>query len=384
MLCRTGRGLFHGGAMIAVVAPQPVAWMQQVCALARQRFGTQVAILAPWSLAIPSAASDGSLTGLRALSARFGAKFATRLAFVRRRMQPAGDAAIVRAGAGWLGVEALSLAYGHNDAARAWHTRFGLRVLADAWAAKRILSLMQRNRLHAVIAPTWAAQRVFAIARAAQAATVLIEDYPQLRRLNQDLDALAVIHTDAMLARRVRASTAMIVRQEQEQVLATERWSRAMWDPTVQALGASTGARHIAAGPPATLHARATQPAAAVPFRVLLAGPPLARNGSFEALAMLTQHPSMQLYILHGEAGEPAALLSHARVTRVQAGAIPWHRIDAVIAPAWCETARPELAEAIGHQIPVWATLCAAAHLPDGAWQLLDRGAVPFAAERCL
>lgn len=327
--------------MTLVLAPQPVSWLKTVVDYAQATWSGSVRVAAPWYVEAPTAFR--------------------RSAFLQRRMPALGEAVV--SAPGWPALEAAAQAWAGARADRQWRARMATRALADRWAAARLHRLATNG---VVIAPSLAAWRIFAAARARRLRTVLIQDYPALRALAEDLDRVAEAYPDSALARRFRPTTAMIVRQESEWELADEILPRQRWDCDV-ALAWGRSAAAVRGGAPGSFRT------------VLLAGPALARSGAHQALAAVERDPNLLLHVRAGDAIEPTALQTHPRVVvrGGLAGPEALDDMDAVIAPAWCESHAPELSWAVARGLPVWATPKAGAHLPPGSWYSLEIGEVP-------
>ena len=323
--------------MIVIVAPEPAAWPARLAALAGE-IDPDVRVFAPW--AIPD------LAPLRPL--------ARRVAFVRRRLARQRCQNVL----GWPLAELALSAWIGERADRRLRALFLRRAAVDRLAAAR---LPRVGDLRAVIAPAGAAERTFAAAARAGARTLLVDDLPSLRQLQEDLDGAALRHPDCRFLRRFRAGPAVLARQEVEWALADRILVRGAFARAVRTAAGVAAPRLIdwpdplpAAGPRE----------AARPTRALLAGLAAARHGTCEALALLDSRPDLELVVRAGEGLEPAGLIEHPRVRCARAGELA--RLDGiglVVAPSWCESYPDEVARAASHGVPVIGTVRAAGHL---------------------
>ncbi len=329
--------------MIAIIAPEPAAWPSRVAALAAA-LDPDVRIFAPW--AIPD------LAPLRALS--------RRVAFLRRRLTSQRCDTVP----GWPIAELALSAWIGERADRRLRALFLRRAAVDRLAATRIAGA---GDLRAVIAPAGAAERSFAAAARAGARTILLDDLPSLRQLQEDLDRAACRHPDCRFLRRFRAGPSVLARQEVEWAMADHILIRGAFARAVRAAAGVSPHRLI--DWPDPLPAASAPPAAAArPTRALLAGLAAARHGTCEALALLETRPDLELVVRAGEGLEPAGLLAHPRVSRASAAELS--RLDGiglVIAPSWCESYPDELARAVSHGVPVTSTVRAAGFLDLGS-----------------
>jgi hypothetical protein len=243
------------------------------------------------------------------------------------------------------------------------------RLLVRA-AVDRAVARLLPGDLRAVVAPSGGALACFAVAARRGAATVLVQDLPLLRQLHADLDEAARRHPTCALLRRYRAPADHVVRQEREQVLAGRILARGLF-AAEQLLAAGRRVRPLAGGawpepPPAAgpgaagRRAPAGRAGAAGP-RVLLAGPPCGRSGVMEALAAVAALPGAELLVRASDAVEPAGLLGWPMVRLARASELrDLAGVDAVIAPALCESHPPEVPRAVALGVPVVATRRAA------------------------
>ncbi|MBU8899315.1 hypothetical protein DRW03_04760 [Corallococcus sp. H22C18031201] len=340
-----------------VILPEPGEWVAHLPELLG-RGGAAARVLAPWALpGLPSSLVPASLR-----------------AAVRRRQPEVPQLSQVVSVPGWTALEAGLRAWGSTPQARL-RARFAVRQ-----GISRLAALRPPASLTRVVAPSLAAREVFVAARARGARCVLVEDLPNLRALHADLDEAFARHPEEHFLRNHRASARDVARQEAERLLADEIWVR----------GDFAREQLLRAGLPAErtreLHPRAEafdSPREDSPaghrvthlHRVaLLAGPALARMGAPEALAALEARPEWTLWVRPSEDSD-LMRLEHPRVrvvTRQQQQALDG--VDAVLAPAWCESHPPELARAITRGIPVIATDRAAGFLPC---RTVPRGNVP-------
>jgi hypothetical protein len=306
-------------AAVAIICPEPVAWLAAVRT-------PGAAVLAPWAIG-------------RAPPAWVPPRARTFLA--RRHLEGAVGLPP------WPAAEALMRAWTGTRTERVLRARLEVRRLADRWAARWI----ERHRPAEVVAPSGAAWRSFAAAKAVGARTRLIEDLPDVRGLHADLDRAARTHPECRFLRNYRAPSWFMVRQEAERVLADR----------LDVRGQHAWNERVRAGVPAERLARLRLP---VPRwtrtgdgtgRVLLAGLAAARHGSVEALAAIDAAPHLTLLVRLGEGAEPAALRSHPRVRPDDGGPV-----DLVICPSWVESYPPEIEAAAAAGTPVWCTARAA------------------------
>lgn len=298
--------------MIMVVASEPAGWLDPLLA----RLENPV-LLAPW-----------------ALPARLPGRFLGRRYRPGARWQP-----------GWTAVEAALALWSRGRTDRQMEARFQLRALTDAWASRMLPPGVEQ-----VYAPSCAAWRTFARARKLGAQTILVEDLPSLRELQDDLDRAAARHPDCRFLRRYRADRGRLVRQESERALSHRLLLRGLHARALRGRGEEL------AGP-------APSPMRREAGRLCLAGLATGRNGSNEALALLERLPGLELEVQAGEGLEPAGLLAHPRV-RARQGAPAG---ELVLAPAWCESYPPEVGAALAAGLPVigtrqaagWSTLTA-------------------------
>ncbi len=326
--------------MIAVVAPEPAAWLAPVVEAAL--LAGRVVVFAPWAL--PSALA-------RLAPSRF-APALQRRTLTLAPFQPTH---------GWFAVEALARLWSRDRTDREMLARFALRRAAGELAARWL-----PRDCDAVIAPSLASRNTFATAARRNVATLLVEDVPSLRALHADLDAASARHPGASFLTRFRASPAVIAEQEAERVLA--RYSLVRGHFSRDLLGGASDT--VLDVPSVGVVHRAREARGHGPRRVLLAGLAAARHGTFEVLDAVRRLP-VELLVRAGEGTEPRDLLSRPRVrssTREERETLAG--VDVVVAPSWCESHAPEVALAAAMGVPVVATR-RGARLVD-----LDRGGV--------
>ena len=322
--------------MIVIVAPEPAAWPARVAALAGE-IDPDVRIFAPWALP--------DLAPLRPLSRRVG--------FVRRRLSRQRCQNVP----GWPLAELALSAWIGQRADRRLRALFLRRAAVDRLAAAR---LARAGDLRAVIAPAGAAERTFAAASRAGARTLLVDDLPSLRQLQEDLDGAAERHPDCRFLRRFRAGPAVLARQEVEWALADRILVRGAFARAVRAAAGVAAARLVDWPDPLPVNCprNAGPRTAGHPTRVLLAGLAAARHGTCEALALVDSRPDLELVVRAGEGLEPAGLLDHPRVHSAGAGELS--RLDGiglVVAPSWCESYPDEVSRAVSNGVPVLGTV---------------------------
>jgi hypothetical protein len=343
--------------VIAIVAPEPAAWVLPIAEAAAAH--EPVWLFAPFAL--PAAPA--------LLPARW------RAGWQRRYLELDAE---IREVLAWPALEAGVRLWTAGQADRLIRARMRTRALVDALASR---ALPREARM--VIAPAFSARRTFATALRRDVTRVLVSDFPHLRRLHADLDLAARAHPTSRFLRRHRASASEIAHQEAEQVLANTILMRGRFahEQLVSAghspnrLVPLQDASSIFGGPPRAAPPRVPSPLGPV-RRVLLAGLATARNGSNEALATLEQAPELTLLIRPGEGLEPKALLAHPRVRIATAAERALENVDAVLAPAWCESYPEELGRAVARGLPVIATARAAGWLPVDSFHEVQPGDV--------
>jgi len=252
--------------------------------------------------------------------------------------------------------ERVLCALAGTDAGRRMTARFAARLGADAWAARTLT-----NAVDEVTAPTCGALATFAEARRRGIRTVLTHDLPLLRVMHADLDRAALVHPGCAFLHRYRAPAALVARQEAEYVLSDVICVRGHF--AREALMA----RGIAAARIQAVPSPAFEPRVLAPRRVghdpvlLLAGLATARNGTMEVRAALAAQPRWTAVVRTGEGLDPPDLLRHPRIRAASRAELEHlEGIDAVVAPAWCESHAPEIARAVRQGVPVVATRRAA------------------------
>jgi hypothetical protein len=276
-----------------------------------------------------------------------------------------------------LAFRAAQRAWARGDAGRRLRGRFAWRRVVDHLAARALPA-----GASLVVAPSGAAERTFAVARARGVPTLLVHDLPVIRRLHDDLDAAARRHPDAPFLRRFRAPARDVARQEAERVLADRIVVRGEYARQALMAAGVPEARLVPSGDAPIAPRRA---ACAGAKRVLLAGLATTRSGTREALAALGRR-RVELLVGAGEGLDPPDLLARRGVrptTRGESATLAG--VDAVVAPAWCESYPPEVALAAARGVPVIATARAAGHVDlaragaevapgdvDGLWAALE------------
>lgn len=332
--------------VVAIVAPEPAAWLVPVIEVALAV--GPVRVLAPW-------ATRAGLPGW--LPARL------RAFWQRRTLAVDGLEAPVTV-PGWALGEGALRAWAGARADRKLAARFGLRALVDRVAARWLAS--RGRNVRALFAPSCAAQHGLAVAARQGAAGFLIEDLPDIRGLHADLDAAARAHPGCAFLQRYRASRAVIVRQEAERALAGTLLVRGLHARHERERAGHDPARVLALpeiGAP-DAGARERMRASVAPAgrkQVLLAGLAAARHGTMEALAAVAARPHVTLLVFPGEGMEPADLLAHPQVAVAGEDQRRHLRdVDQVLAPAWCEAYLDAVAAAGAMGVPVVATQRAA------------------------
>ncbi|MFT7623198.1 MAG: hypothetical protein ACI9WU_002377 [Myxococcota bacterium] len=246
-----------------------------------------------------------------------------------------------------------------NLPSRAWARGKADRLIRAQLARRQVLDSIAAQLLphgaSVVVAPGMAARRTLAAARQRGARTVLIQDLPAFRRLHADLDQALSAHPGCLFLRRYRASARAVARQETEWAMADRILTRGAY---------AADALHAAGVPWSCLDAL-DEPAPAVTppvrlaterpvLRILLAGAATARNGTMEAAAAIARIPGATLLVRPVPGMEPADLLQRSHIEAASPSALQrLEGVDAVLAPAWCET-NPHavrLALAMGHPL---------------------------------
>lgn len=317
--------------MTLVFEPEPSEFMRSF--VAAQVSGTPL-MLRPWLL--PS-----QIQGLAPRPLR---------RFVNQRCQDHGKGLL-----GFPFVELAASAWAGSKTDRRLHSRFVMRRLLGAWAARQSCVASAET----IIAPSCAARALFAATPRAK--KILLLDMPALRRLHEDLDSAAAKNSGSRYLHRYRAPDWTLVNQEVEWQLADEIHTRGRFVRelllrsgipkdkiySVEAKEEKAIARH--------------KPDDRTRVRVLLAGLASARHGTHELLSALQSRPWLQVYARSGEGSEPAAFFRHPQVQTATAASLS--EVDAVLVPSFCETYLPELRQASASGVPVIATLRGAASL---------------------
>lgn len=238
-----------------------------------------------------------------------------------------------------------------RSAPRRIQARILWRQAVGAWAASRV----PESCTH-LYAPSFAARRAFSAAQSMGAQTHLLEDLPDLRRLGVELDQASAAHPSAALLRRHRARGEDLATQQAERELA-ER----IYVPSEDRMVAGKECLPLPRTP--RPQGASTERLASSAPTVLLSGVPVARSGTYEALAALEDLPHCTLLIRPSEVTEPPELLLHPRVRLATPAELQLQGVDAVVAPSWVQSVHPhlELASALG--LPIVATRRAAAWL---------------------
>jgi len=297
--------------MIAVVAPEPAPWVEALARAPQALLGDAgrqpLLLFAPWRV-----------PGWRAV-----------------------DGALGHCLRGWTALEMAK--------------RLSWRAAIDQAAAR----LMPAD-VAAVVAPSCGALASLAAATRRGASAILVEDLPLFRQLHADLDEAARRHPECGLLARYRAPAERIVRQEREHAVADRILVR----------GQFAAERHLAAGhrvrplggvEAAPVGVTRDERGAGPRLRLLLAGAPCGRSGVVEALGAVAALPGAVLLVRPSDAMEPAGLLARASVRLASPSEVSrLAGVDAVIAPAPCESYPPEVARAAALGVPVIATRRAA------------------------
>lgn len=353
---------------IAVVAPEPVFWLQPVIEAASQM--ARVCVLAPWIAPRAVLARADSLPGSLAQ-------------FIRRRGRPKGASCV--SVPGWNLGEGTLRAWVRGRTDRDMRARFLVRRAVDVWAGRWLARASERPL--AILAPSLAAHRTLAAAKRLGVAGLLIEDMPSIRALHRDLDGAYVRHPECRFLARYRAPGSLLVRQEVERALADAVLVRGLHARGERERAGLPASRVVdlpmnMAGDNRSLSSNRPSIAkdGTETVRVLLAGLAAARHGTVEALHVIRSRPAIELLVRAGEGLEPAGLLDHPRVRAARPDELSDLRgVHLVIAPAWCETYPRELAAAAVRGVPTVATRRAAGFfspsrtVPPGEAEALGR-----------
>ena len=304
--------------MITIVAPESAPWLMPILEGAVEL--GPVTVIAPWAQ-------------LSALPPWMPQRLHR---YVARRRLPALSLSVLRL-PGFAAAELGMRAWTGSRAERLLAGRFARRALTDRLSA---VCLPHQTRL--VIAPSCGARRVFARARDQGAATVLIEDLPNLRRLHRDLDVACGRHPRSSFLRRYRAPARTLARQEAERVLAQRIVVRGAF--AADLLRAAGIQDHKLAGFQVPVEAPKPVTVRLDPPRVLLAGLATGRSGVVEALSAVEQVPGARLLVRAHNAAHGWRRLSPAR-SRLP---LPWLITVMIInALLWLGHAAAALATAI-------------------------------------
>jgi hypothetical protein len=320
--------------MIALIAPEPAFW------------------LSPLLDAVSSASDDIFMIAPWAFRREAPAWFPSRLkAFLNRRVFRK-DSLQIQNHPGWVGFEGPLRLWAGKSTPRRMAARFWLRRKTDSFASR---SLPPSTRI--VIAPSCAAETTFSYASKRKIKTLLVEDLPAIRELQEDLDRAAKTHPQCAFLKRYRASPSWIVRQERERVLADRILIRGHFARALrEEMGILPSSLLELPGPDLSEIPLSDGRSLPSSSRILLAGLATARNGIMEALRVLESRPHLTLQVRSGEGMEPPDLLRHPQVVAVSPKDFPLHETSLVVAPAWCESYPPELAIAAARGIPIVAT----------------------------
>lgn len=300
--------------MKLVIAPEPAAWLGPLLDTLGRR---DCLVVAPW-----------------ALPARFSSTFPRHVLREVRQVSVPGFA---------LARGALRRVAARVGGGADLRLTLELRRALDG-----VVSRVLPQGLTHIVAPSLAALRTFAAAP--QAECVLVQDLPVLRQLHRDLDDAAEALPEARFLQNYRAPLDVVVRQEQEHVLARRvlvggHYARRL--VTRRLPSERVGA--LVLPPPA----RRLEYAADSRF-VLLAGTTASRHGLEVALAAVEQVRGLTLLARRGP-GSFEGSLTHSRL-RVVDAADQLPPVRAVVAPAWAECCAVETAAAVQRGVPLIAT----------------------------
>lgn len=214
-------------------------------------------------------------------------------------------------------------------------------------AIDELVSRLVPRGVELVIAPSLGAKQTFTRTQGAE--HVLVMDLPVLRQLHADLDEAADLLPGSAFLENYRAPRALVVRQEEELVLAsrvlvTSRFAR----HRLRARGVAEGRLGALPMPSRTLPLTPDEESP----NVLLAGTTASRHGLETALEAIEQTTGLVLWARRGP-GSNAASLQHPRLRLVE-GAPP--AVRCVVAPAWVESHAPEAEAAVRAGVPLLAT----------------------------
>ncbi len=248
------------------------------------------------------------------------------------------------------GFAALRLArriYSGDRVERQMRFRFAYRMAFDR-AVARWLPASTRE----VVCQSLAARTTLATAAERDVHRTLVEDLPALRGIHEDLDDAARALPGLPFLKRYRAPHSVVVRQESEWLLADTRRVRGHF---AAAYRHDQGLCADVLDPP-SLRVRSIvrRPAHDRP-RLLLAGLATGRNGVVAAVHA-AEAVGAELLARGGPGAEPPHLLARPHVRTAHGRVASLDGVDAVLAPAWCESYAPEVTAATRAGIPVIAT----------------------------
>ncbi|MFT5429776.1 MAG: hypothetical protein ACI9OJ_000448 [Myxococcota bacterium] len=250
---------------------------------------------------------------------------------------------------GYSVVRAARRLYVRSAADRRIRAQLAIRATTDHLAARTLPAA------DIVVAPSLAAKRVFARARREGMRTLLVSDIPHLGRLHQDLDTAVRLHPESRLLRRFRASRRSCDQDASERALADCILVRGRYaEHAVRSGQLSWPLALEPAGRAITGQRSSGQSSSGRNSRLLLAGLATARSGTYEALELLEQIPSLRLSIRVGDGAEPRELANHARVDTRRS--VDEYAVCGVVAPGLCESYPPEVRLGAWANLPVIAT----------------------------
>jgi hypothetical protein len=312
-----------------VVAPEPADWVEPLVRALRAA-GEEASVYAPWSLPV---APPGWVPEPVALPWRRRSSVSDT-----RGENPV-----------WWLADAALRAFGGTSVDRVLRSRVARRSACDRLASRAI-----PEGASTVYAPSLGARRVLAAAARRGIRTVLVEDLPSLRELHDDLDAAAIRWPDARFLLRFRAPATWVSEQRAERELTDRILVRT---GHARRLRLAEGRRDVALAPSSAPPPIAPEPVRRPPRTLLLAGVAAARHGTFDLVEAIGARTDVTLLVRPGEGTEPADLLARPWVrvaTSAQRARLVG--VDLVVAPAWCETAPPELETARALGVPLLAS----------------------------